>query len=390
MRQQKLKVLHIITQLDLGGAQRCALDIARLLDREKYNLYFLSSYNGILAEEVLDLPETNVIFLSSLKRSPHPLADILSVWRLTVLCKKEGIDLMHTHSSKAGILGRWAARFAGVPIIVHSIHGWSFHQEQPRFVKLFYVFLERITANFTDALIAVSESDIAKGLAHNIAQTSKYKLIRYGINRARFSECNLDVAKKKRELGCPDDAPLVGMIACFKPQKSPLDFIKAAALLIKRNPKIRFIMVGDGILRTKIEKLIKHFNLEENIMLTGWRRDIPEILACLDVMVLTSRWEGLPLVFLEAMCAKVPIVAYDVDGVGEIIRDGFNGFLVAPEKISLLAEKVYKLLDDDAMRVQMVNNGFSYVMNNGAELMRMTKDIDELYSSLISEDRVCA
>ena len=188
MKPKKIKILHIITQLDLGGAQKNALDIVRLLDKNRYAIYFVSSNKGLLLKETLHIPGVKTVFLPSLKRSINLLADLLTLFRLTLLFKKEHIELVHTHSSKAGILGRWAAHLAGVPVIVHTIHGWSFHNRLNPLMNSCYVFLERITAKFTNKLIAVSSSDIQKGLKHNIATKDRYALIHYGIARDG-SEC---------------------------------------------------------------------------------------------------------------------------------------------------------------------------------------------------------
>ena len=291
--------------------------------------------------------------------------------------------MVHTHSSKAGILGRWAAKLAGVHVIVHTIHGWSFHSRLHFLTGFFYVFLERITAKFTDKLIAVSASDIQKGLDEQIASKDKYALIHYGIRKEQFLNCRIDINKKKRELGLDINSSLVGMVACLKPQKSPRDFIKAASLVKRSNHRVQFLLVGDGALRKKVEELVKDFNLEENLILTGWRKDIPEIMSCFDILVLSSLWEGQPLVFLEAMYSRLPIVAYNVDGAKEIVRDGINGFLAAPGDFTALASRINHLLRNRELLKKMGENGFNSVMNNGYHIERMLEDLDRLYCNLV-------
>ncbi len=315
--------------------------------------------------------------------------DLITLCRLILLFKKEGIDLVHTHSSKSGILGRWAARLAGVPVVVHTIHGWSFHNHLNLPSKYFYCFLEKITARFTDKLIAVSRSDIQKGLRNHIATKDKYLLIHYGISRDEFVNCHIDIHKKKKELGLDPGSAIVGMVACLKPQKSPQDFLYVASLMHKNNPKIKFILVGDGILRKQVEHWIDTLNLQDSFVLTGWRRDIPEIMRCLDVLVLTSLWEGAPIVFLEAMSCRVPIVAYNVDGNQELIKDGINGFLVAPRDFAGLAERTNKLLEDRNLLEEMGRSGFNLAMNNGYSLGRMLKDLDHLYCRLAAKAKIC-
>ena len=153
MKIKKLRILHIITQLELGGAQKNVLDIIRLLDKDRYTVYLVSSNKGTLVKDALGIPGVKTVSLSSLKRPINPFADLVTLFKLTFLLKKEGITLVHTHSSKAGILGRWAARLAGVPVIIHTIHGWSFHNHLNFPTKSLYTFLERTTAKFTDKLI---------------------------------------------------------------------------------------------------------------------------------------------------------------------------------------------------------------------------------------------
>jgi glycosyltransferase involved in cell wall biosynthesis len=348
----------------------------------------VSSNKGILVKDALGIPGVKTVFLSSLKRPINPLADLVTLFKLTSLLKKEDITLVHTHSSKAGILGRWAARLAGVPVIIHTIHGWSFHNHLNFPSKALYAFLERITAKFTNKLIAVSRSDIQKGLRNRIGTKDKYALIRYGIAKGNFINCNIDISSKKKELGLEANSALVGMVVCFKPQKAPQDFVRAASLIIKRNPKTKFILVGEGILRGKIEWLIDNLKLKENFVLTGCRRDIPEIMSCLDVLVLSSLWEGSPIVLLEAMCRSLPIVAYDVDGVCEVVKDGVNGFLVAPGDVAGLAHRINNLLEDKELLKKMGMHSFNLVTDNGYHVQRMLKDLDKLYFDLACETKL--
>jgi Glycosyltransferase len=225
--------------------------------------------------------------------------------------KDNNIDIVHTHSSKAGILGRFAARLAKAEIVLHTVHGWPFNDYQRLITKKFFIWLEIIAARFTDKLIVVSDYDSQIGLNNNIAEDSKYLLIRYGIDYAQF---NIRDDAIRKELGIKPDDLAVGMVGCFKPQKSPQDFIRLAFLLQPDLSRVKFILVGDGALRKKIEKLILKLNLQNKVFLTGWRRDIPRILSAIDVFILTSLWEGLPISVLEAMACGKPVVATKYGG----------------------------------------------------------------------------
>jgi glycosyltransferase involved in cell wall biosynthesis len=312
---------------------------------------------------------------------------LVALFKLISIFRKEDIDLVHTHSSKAGILGRWAARLAGVPIVVHTIHGWGFHNRQNFLIRGFYVFLERITAGITDRLIIVSESDIEKGLNAGIARADKYTLIRYGIPMQKFTCCEFDIKKRKEELGIRTDSPVVGMVACLKPQKNILDFIKMASIVLKERPNVQFILVGDGILRKKAERLIELKGYKKNIILLGWRKDVDRIIPVFDIVVLTSLWEGLPIALLEAMACAKPIVAYNVDGTKEIVEDGVNGYLVKARDFEELSRKTTLLLGDKSLSRRMGEEGRNSLKNAPFNFVYMIKEVDKLYTQLFYQKK---
>ncbi|KKT91591.1 MAG: hypothetical protein UW91_C0030G0001, partial [Parcubacteria group bacterium GW2011_GWF2_45_11] len=175
-------------------------------------------------------------------------------------------------------------------------------------------------------MIVVSRYDQEKGLSNNIAGKDRYSVIRYGIDYAEFSG-KQDAGKARQELGLNADDVVVGMVACFKPQKSPGDFVRLAGLINQSLPGVKFVLVGDGALRENIEDLISQYNLPNNMFLLGWREDIPEILSAIDVFALTSLWEGLPISVLEAFASHKPVVATDTGGVREVVFENKTGFL---------------------------------------------------------------
>jgi len=242
--------------------------------------------------------------------------------------------------------------------------------------------LERITARWTTKLIAVSESDIKKGLDNNIGCPSKYILIRYGIDQDKIKQEAVD-AFTKEELGLEATSPLVGMIACLKKQKNPLDFIRAAAVVLKKNPSVRFVSIGDGVLRQSMERLIKTEKLEGKVLLLGWRQDIYKIIPILDIVVLTSLWEGLPIALLEAMACAKPIVAYNVDGVGEIVKEAENGYLTEENDVEALADKINILLQDNAFSARMGKTGYGFLAQPSFNPQYMMKQIEHLYQELV-------
>ena len=378
---RKIDLLHIITNLELGGAQKNALYTITNLDAARYNKHFICAPGGLLCKEASEILDTDFQFLSILKRKINPLKDLRALFFLTRYMRNKKIDIVHTHSSKAGILGRWAARLAGVPVIVHTIHGWSFNKYLNSPTKRLYIFLERITAWVTDKLIAVSKSDIRKGLDKGIGDKQRYTLIRCGITPAK-SRDKMEISRKKMEFGLDNSSPLIGMVACFKPQKNPLDFIKAASIVLKKSPEARFVSVGDGLMRERMERLIQKRALERKVMLLGWRKDVEEIMPIFDLVVLTSLWEGLPITLLEAMACGKPIVAYKIDGVEEIVKDGINGFLVRPKDIGELSEKISLLLNDKSLSKSMGEKGREILTDSSFDVSQMITGINKIYADI--------
>lgn len=370
----KTKILYVITQFDLGGAQHSLLSLLSILSKDKYEIFLSCAKTGILLDDVLHVPDIKVKLFSSLRREINPLYDLKALIDLYYVIKNNRIDIVHTHSSKAGILGRWAAKLAGVPVIIHTVHGWEFYRGQNPILRSFYVFLERMTAGITDKFIAVSDYDIEEGLRERIGARQKYALVRYGIRRGDFSAADKAGA-----------SAAVGMIACFKPQKSPQDLIRAAALVTQQFPSVKFMLAGDGVLRNEIERLINELNLTRNVILLGWRRDIAQLLSLFDILVLTSRWEGLPIVFLEAMAAGKPVIATSVCGNSEIIKDGKNGFLVPPGDYKALSEKIALLLKDKKLRENMGRQGFE-MLNEPFEVSHMVNWIEQVYNAVCRKE----
>ncbi len=378
----KINLLYIITKLELGGAQKQLLSLINNLDKEKYNIFLFTAKDGLLIKEVLLMEGLTLKRSGFLERAINPLKDILAFIEIYNFIKKNQIQIVHTHSSKAGILGRFAAKFAKVPIIIHTVHGWSFHDYQPRIVGYFYLVLEKTCAIFTSKIIVVSQHDKDKGLANLVGKLSQYALIRYGINCQEFKHSQTRIFARK-SLGLTNVDLVVGMIACFKPQKAPLDFVELASVIKRYFPDIKFVLVGDGQLRKKIEVRIKQLNLNGQVILTGWRNDIPLILSCLDVFVLTSLWEGLPIVVLEAMASGVPLVATDTGGIGEVVVNGKTGCLVKRHDIQSMQVRVRELLSEIPKRLEFSRLSREKIGQEEFSLESMVKHTEELYFNLL-------
>lgn len=377
---RKKRILYVITKLELGGAQKQLLSLIRCLDRGTNEVFLFTAKKGLLMPEASAIPGLCLKKSGFLERPLNPVKDLLALCEICRFIRENRIDIVHTHSSKAGIIGRLAAKLSGVNIVVHTVHGWPFNDYQPVFARLLYIWLERVCANFTARLIVVSRYDREKGLSNRIGNSAKYTLIRYGIDYREFSA---DVARARRDLGIAGGDLIVGMIACFKPQKAPCDFIKLAAMITKEMPGVKFILAGDGALRKKIEGLIDKLKLTDKVMLLGWRSDIPRFLSAVDVFVLTSLWEGLPIAVLEAMASSRPVVATDTGGVREVVSENKTGFLVAREDISGMAGKLMLLLRDKNIR-EVIGQNARVGLGNDFQLEAMAKATCSLYESLFT------
>jgi len=357
--KEKINLLYIITKLELGGAQQQLLELIKRLDKEKFNPFLFTAKDGFLMERALSQEGLTVKRSAWLDRSINPLKDFLSFIEIYRFIRHNGIDFVHTHSSKAGIIGRWAAKLAGAKKIIHTVHGWSFNEHQSFFFRNFFLCLERITAAITDKLIVVCEYDLAKGLKYGIGRNSKYTIIRYGIRKEDFA--SRDTLSVRAELGIGGKDFVVGNISCFKPQKCVADFIRMAFLVDKAVPHVKFLLIGDGREREGIEKMVDRFSLRKKLILLGWRQDIPRLLAAMDVFVLTSLWEGLPISVLEAMASGRPVVATDTGGIAEAVREGSTGFLVPCRSIEGLSQKVVFLSKEKRLREEIGKNGPAYL-----------------------------
>jgi len=376
---QRINLLYVITKLELGGAQKQLLSLINHLNKEKFRPFLFTTKEGLLAPEALSINGLKLKISRYLERPINPLKDLLVLIEIYRFIKKNNIEIVHTHSSKAGILGRLAARLAKVKIIIHTVHGWSFNDYQPRVERLFFIWLERLSARFSDKLVVVSYYDRQKGLDNHIGKDNKYSLIRYGVDYAEF---NIRDRNIREELGINPNDLVVGMISCLKPQKSPQDFIKLAFLINKVSPNVKFLLVGDGILRRKIEKLIFKFNLQKQVVLTGWRQDIPRILSAINIFVLTSLWEGLPITVLEAMASSKPVISTRAGGVAEVIMEGETGFLVAPRDIKKMADRLIVLIKDENLRRQIGQNARAGLDYNFT-LTNMISKTENLYEELM-------
>lgn len=377
-------VLHVITRLIVGGAQENTLYTAELLDNETYDVDVLSGMQTGSEGSLLENAKDRGIRLhieDHLVRELNPFRDIITFFKLVKFCKNKKYHIVHTHSSKAGILGRWAAWVAGVPYIVHTVHGWGFHNYQNRILRFLYILAERLSVGITDRLVVVTNRDIIKGIAEGIGRRSNYTMIRSGIDLNRFNNGNGNATKIRKNLGLPLNAKVIGTITRLSPQKAPHVFIDAAALVYKEIPDAYFVVVGDGPIRKQLEKSVHEYGMANRVIFTGIRNDVHDLLHAFDLFMLTSLWEGLPRVIPQAMATGVPVIASRVDGNAEIINDNDNGILVEPGFSQAFAKAAITLMRDENRARRLIKNGLKTI--DEYSVHTMVQQIDHLYKKTV-------
>lgn len=364
------KIMYIIDSLRIGGAEELLLTVVRKIDREKYNISVVCLFDeGPLANEIRTTG-VKVEFLRMRNR-----LDLPTFIKLIHLIRNEDIKIVHTNLFDSNFFGRMAAKLADVPVMVateHNVYPWK---------KRRHIFIDKLMARFTDRIIAISDAVRLWTSEHENIDLEKFVTIYNGIDINRF-DLPVDIYEKKKELRLDPRVPLIGTIGTLTGQKGHKYLLEALAKVTKVIPDVKLLIVGDGHLRTKLEELSVNLGLGENVIFCGWRRDIPEILAILDLFVLSSLWEGLPLAILEAQACGKPVVASNVDGIPEAVNDGQTGLLVPPKDPERLARAIVKLLRDKGLAMKMGEAGRKLVRQKFTSEIMVGK-IEEIYDSLL-------
>jgi len=378
MTRRKTRVLHLITRLELGGAQQNTLYCTANHDRGLFDVELIAGAGGQLDDEARAITDARVQIVPWLRHQIDPWRDLEALVRLRSHMAANDIDVVHTHSSKAGILGRLAAHLAGVPLVVHTVHGWSFNDTQSRTRRRAYVTMERFAAAFTDRIVVVSSKNREKGLSLGIGRSERYEVVHSGIDVDAFRQPATDRRAVRRSLGYDPDQVVVGTVACLKPQKAPLDFVRAAAEAYSRDERLRFFIAGDGPQRPAVEAEITRLGLDGVVQLLGWRRDVVDLYHAMDVFLLTSIFEGLPRSVLQAMAAGVPVVATDVDGTPEVVRNRQTGLLIPPARPEAAARALLEVVRDADLRGTCIDQA-GVLLTRDFEIRQMVRRLDRLY-----------
>ncbi len=395
----KKNIAIVITRLDLGGAQKVALYLAENLDRKKYNVHLIAGKGGKLDEEVLGFKfedkaqNSSHLKTSNLKLTVNlweelvhpisPILDFLAVIKLISYFEKNKIDIVHTHSSKAGLLGRVAAHYADVPKIVHTVHGFPFHEYQNPIMHFIYVMLEKIAAKITTKLVSVGNDVTGYGLKKSVGTAEQYVMIRaavdlkaFGGRRSEFGVKGKGRAKFLGQYGLAPDKFTVGMIGNLKKQKNPSGFIKVAAEAIKLDPDLQFIFAGGGDGMEDLVEMTRHYDIHDKVKFIGWVEKPEIFMASIDLFLLTSLWEGLPCTLAQAFAAGKPVVASDIGGNREFVEKFSAGWLYPPFDYKTAAREIFEA-KRKMIKYEPRKKGFDEF-----ELKDMLKKYERLFAGL--------
>jgi glycosyltransferase involved in cell wall biosynthesis len=387
-----MRIVHLITRMIVGGAQENTRFNCLDLIREHGDDVTLVTgpslgAEGKLLEQTTD-PDLNVILVPSLIRSIRPHVDFGAYQDLKRILAKLQPDVVHTHSAKAGMLGRAAAWRLGVPCVIHTVHGAPFHPYQPAAARWFFQSCERWAAKRCHHLISVADAMTDLMVDARVAPREQFTTIYSGMDVEPFLRAATTRELVRHSLGLKPDHVVIGKIARLFHLKGHEYLFEAAQTLVARNPNVRFLLVGDGLLRTEMEQTLRRRKLREHFVFTGLvpPERIPSLVGAMDVLVHVSLREGLARAIPQALIAARPVVSYDVDGAREVVIDGVTGFLLPPKAVPELADALEKLVRDPALRVSMGEAGqarFTDVFRH----QTMTRQIRELYLQILKTPR---
>lgn len=375
------RIAHIITRLSQGGAQENTFHTVRLADSSRFEVDLISGpvdgSEGSI-EEAVRAAGIEIIRAPHLVRAPLPHRDYLALRDLTRTLREGRYDLVHTHTSKAGFLGRLAAERAGIRHVVHTSHGNIFHGYFNPLVTRLYIAMERRAARHTSRFIELTQGGVEEHLARGIGTRERFRVVFSGIDTA---PCDGAIARRdatRAALGIADGETLIGGVGRLEPVKGFAHFVAMARLLAEREPGLRFVLAGDGAEAEALKRAG-----EGRVAFLGRRDDIPDLMAAFDILVVPSINEGMGRVILEAGAAGTPVVASRVGGIPDIVDHGETGLLTAPGSPEELATAVLSLVHSSDLRRRMGDRARERVIPHFS-LDAMVRRIEAIYEELLA------
>lgn len=386
-----MKIAHVITRLIIGGAQENTLLSCEGQHAAGHDVTLITGpAEGPEGSLMLRAKSAGyrVVVIDEMKRSILPVKDYRTYTRLTRLLKELKPDIVHTHSSKAGILGRWAADAAHVPGIVHTIHGLAFTASTSRLVNHVYKMLERQAAPLTHKIVCVADSMRDQSLAANIGHPSQYVTVYSGMETRPFTRPEPPPELMRDRLGISPTDVVIGTVARLFHMKGHEDILDIASRLIKANPNTRFLWVGDGILREHYEARMDQMGLRGHFIITGMvpPEQVPALIGAMDILVHPSRREGLARALPQGQLACKPVVTYDIDGAKEAVEDGVSGYVVPPFELHQLCDRLVELLEDPGLRKTFGQVGQQRALAR-FDTKVMVAELERVYTEVLASTR---
>jgi glycosyltransferase involved in cell wall biosynthesis len=383
---RSFKTLHIITRLDSGGSAENTLLTAIGMSRKGHKTDIVSGYSDIpasLNEKLATVYGVTITRIKQLVRSPSLVNDVTALCKLFLIIRTGKYDVVHTHTSKAGILGRAAAKLANTKCIIHTPHGHIFYGYFSAKVTLVFVYLERFVSLFTDAQITLTNREKQDYLARNIGAPEKFFPLFSGIDLTPFLHPKRTRLEMRKELGLDESCFVAGTVARLDPIKNHHLIISAAENL-KNLKNCKFVFVGDGELHTDLLTRIIKLGMENLFLFTGWRNDISDLLNAFDIFIMCSKNEGMGRAFVEAQAAGLPVIGSRVGGVAEVLDEGRTGYLVEPDDAFELANKIEMLYRQKSHRNALSDACRKWVCPKfSADVM--VDEIEKLYNKVLKE-----
>jgi glycosyltransferase involved in cell wall biosynthesis len=382
--------MRVIARLNIGGPAIHTILLTAGLDAARFESTLVTGVEAACEGNMLDLAAqkgVQPLVIPELGREINPLKDWVTLLKLYRLFRDRRPHIVHTHTAKAGTVGRMAARLAGVPVVVHTFHGHVFHDYFGSLQTSVFIGIERLLASLSDRIVAVSDGQRRELAEYGVASLDKIAVVPLGFELDALLNCEPLRGQLRRELGVPDGMALVGIVARLTAIKNHRLFLDAARLIVEAGQEAMFLIVGDGELRADLEAYVAELKLAERVIFTGWRRDLPRIYADLDVVALSSLNEGTPVSLIEAMAAAKPVVATRVGGVSDVILDKESGYLVQSKDAEGLARGILDLLRTPDRAREMGLAGRVAVHPKYAS-ETMLANIEKLYLELLRELRL--
>lgn len=386
---KKIKVLRIITRLNIGGPTIHTVLLNAKMDPERYESYLLTGTiesNESNMDYFADKYNIKPIYVNSMSREIRLFKDLNTLREIYKIIKKIKPDIVHTHTAKAGMLGRLAAKMANVPTIIHTFHGNVFNGYFGKIKTNFFIWIEKMLAKFSTRIIVISRQQKNELISLGIATEDKIGIINLGFQFENVIPVETDKGKFRQMYSVPNDAKLIGIVGRLVPIKNHILFLDIAEKVINKHTNVYFSIIGDGELRKDIENKILTRNLGKRVFITGFIKDLKPVYADLDLVLLTSNNEGTPVALIEAMACKKVVMSTKVGGVEDFVENGVNGFFFPKAKSESFVREINSWMNNEEKYIEIKSAANKKAIEKFS-CVRLIEDMENLYNNFVIGDK---